>query len=82
MKIGDIVSFKEPQLAQAAQWCCDNMLHGKIVVIKSDVAELDVGLYYKIYVKLDQLDLVAEIGEISEVSKELADTAPISDEGC
>lgn len=82
VQLGNIIKFNENATQQAAIWCRDNGIHGKVIQHVSDLYELEVGLYYKIYARPDQFDVIAQTGTIETIPYELANFAPIPDDGC
>jgi hypothetical protein len=83
--IGNIVKFNENAKCNAAIWCRENNVLGKVISdcsgVQSSYLIIDVGLGYGIYANESQLSVVAETGDLESLSADLMKTAPIPDEG-
>lgn len=79
--IGNIVSFRENADYLAAQWCRKHDVLGKVIGEESGMLRIDIGLYYNVYARHDQVQLVSEDGKLSPLAAELQRSAPIPDDG-
>lgn len=75
-----IVKFNENAKCLAAIWCRENNIYGKVNNTLCKTLEIDVGLPYYIYANENQIDFVASDGEITQLSDELIEMAPIPDD--
>lgn len=80
IEVGNIVRFNERADHLAAVWCRKHDIKGKVLGVESGVLKLDVGLYYKVFAHPNQVNLVAEAGEIPKVPRELEAQAPVPDD--
>ena len=77
--INNIVKFRHNTGIQAAQWCREHDLPGKVISEESGRLQIDVGLYYNIYAGIDQVQIVSEDGDIEPLDLSLQNLAPIPD---
>lgn len=82
--IGAIIYFRGNAQSLAAQWCFKNDVPGEVVGEEAGLLEIDVGLYYNIYAKPDQVWVVDDDTELSgrldPLPPELQAAAPIPEE--
>lgn len=78
--IGKIVNFQENADHLAAKWCREHNLAGKVVGEEAGLLQIDVGLYYQIYAKPDQVQLISDTGEVKPLNPDLQSKAPIPDD--
>ena len=77
--IGSIVKFRHNATQQAAKWCIEHHLLGKVINEELGRLQIDVGLPYNIYVDIDQIQIISEDGEFEPLSSDLLNSAPIPD---
>ena len=77
--IDNIVNFRENANFLAAQWCREHHLSGKVISEELGRLQIDVGLSYNIYASIDQIQVIAESGELEPLNSDLRNSAPIPD---
>lgn len=78
--IGKIVKFCNAT-NDAAKWCIEHDLPGKVIGAEFGIFKVDVGLYYNIYVNTYQMIVIGNSGDdIEKLPKDMQDSAPVPDD--
>lgn len=65
--IGKVINFRKNADQCAAIWCRENNLQGLVVEEERGLSKIDVGLYYFIYAKSNQIQIAEDQNSINGV---------------